>query len=379
MSRHDRLARFVEAFEVGADVHLNNAGVAPMCRPAVAAVEACAARMARGTLAMGDLLEDLERARATFARLVGARPNNVSMMQTCAAALTQVALGLPLADGAEIVTWDQEYPSNAYPWFEAARRVGGRVVAVPSGADLAVDTGRLIEAITTRTGVVATSWVQFQTGAITDLERLAAACRRVGAWLVVDAIQGLGVLPLDLEALGIDAVCGGTHKWLCGPVGHGFIAFREGRRDEVWPLMHGAITYGTPDEPPVATRSPRCDPRRFEPGTPLLLGSLAGAAAIELILDTGVDTLRARALELSDRLVEGVRARGGRVLSQTSGAVRSPITTFVPRGDLDAAARRLQTARVSFSRRGGGIRISPHGFNREADIDRVLEALDGSF
>lgn len=347
-----------------------------MCQPAIDAATQVAERMSGGSHAVGELLADQERARDAFARLVGAKAENVSMMQTCAAAITQVALGLSLPEGAEIVTWDQEYPSNAYPWYEAARRVNGRVVAVPSRDDLSVDTGRLVDAISPRTRVVAVSWVQFQTGAITDLERVVEACHKAEAWLVVDAIQGLGVLPFDLEAMGVDAVCGGTHKWLCGPVGHGFVAFREGRRDEVWPLFHGAITYGTPEDRPAPGREPRRDPRRFEPGTPLLFGSIAGGAAVELLLETGLDVIRAEALRLSSLLAEGVRARGGRVLSATEGELRSPITTFVPRGDMEALTERLREDGVAFSLRGGGVRISPHGFNTDDDIERVLAALD---
>lgn len=347
-----------------------------MCRPAIDAAKRVAEAMAQGSFAVGELLAEQERARERFAALVGARPHNVSFLQTCAAAITQVALGLPLAEGDEILTWDQEYPSNAYPWLEAARRAGGRVVRVPSGEGLEIDTSRLIEAMTPRTRVVAVSWVQFQTGELTDLVAVSEACRKVGAWLVVDAIQGLGVVPFDLDALGVDAVCGGTHKWLCGPVGHGFVAFRAGRRDEVRPLFHGAITYGTPDDPVDPKREPRRDPRRFEPGTPLLFGAVSGAAAIDLILEAGPAVLGREANRLSDRLTEGLLARGARVLSRRAGEPRSPIVTFVPRGDIDRAADALRRADVAFSRRGGGIRIAPHAFNRDEEIDRVLSALD---
>jgi selenocysteine lyase/cysteine desulfurase len=301
------------------------------------------------------------------------------MFHTCAAALSQVALGLTLQPGDELVLWDQEYPSNAYPWHEAARRSGAVVRLVPSEPDLSLRQERLHAAITPRTRVVAVSWVQYQTGAITDLQPLAQLCRAVGAWLVVDAIQGLGVLPLDMTALGIDAVAGGTHKWLCGPLGHGFLALAPGRAAELRPLLHGAMTYGGPDDKVDPARQALPDARRFEPGSPLLLGAIGGAAAITEILTLGIPRVHAAALQLSDLLLEGLQARGARLLLPNREGPRSPIVTFVPRGEssqVDKIANGLRDRRVACARRAGGIRLAPHAFNTDEEIARFFAALD---
>ncbi|MFZ9887227.1 MAG: aminotransferase class V-fold PLP-dependent enzyme [Myxococcota bacterium] len=373
------LERFRASFEpIAPLLALNAAGISRCCRPAIEAISTTAAGMARGVAAIPEILDVHEAARASVGRLVGAPAERVSMFHTCAAALSQVALGFPLGTGDEIVTWDQEYPSNAYPWYVAARRAGGRVVAVPSAPNLEVETPRLVEAIGPRTRIVAISWVQYQTGALTDLHHVAEACRRVGAWLVVDAAQALGVLPFDLEQFGVDVVCGASHKWLTGPIGHGFAAFAEGRLEELEPLAHGAITYGTPDERTDPMRSPRQDPRRFEPGTPLALGAAGMGAAIELLLRCGVDVIGAEALRLADRLSAGLRELGHEVLGHREGSSRSPIVTFLPGAELPVVRAALDAAQISYSLRAGGVRLSPHAYNTDEDIDVVLQVLSST-
>ena len=310
---------------------------------------------------------------------MGVPSNQVSFFQTCAAAISQVALGLRLQPGAEIVLPDQEYPSNAYPWHRAAERAGGRVVLVPSDPDLAVHVDRIISAIKPQTRVVALSWVQFQSGATVDLAPIAAAAHAHGAWLVVDAIQGLGVRAFDLAALGVDAVCGGTHKWLMGPLGHGFLALAPGRRAELTPLVHGAMTYGTPDDAVDPRAQPRDDPRRFEPGAPLLVGAIAGAASIALLNEIGLARIAAENQQLRERVVTHAAARGFSVLQPHQG--HSAIVTMrLPNdsGGARAAAKvaALRQAGISVAARGGGIRVAPHIHNTGDDIDRLFSALD---
>jgi selenocysteine lyase/cysteine desulfurase len=363
-------------------VLLNAAGISPLCRPAQRAIAHATRELARGAFAVDELFVEYGRARATFARLCGAAPHDVAMFHTCAAALSQVALGLPLRAGDELVLWDQEYPSNAYPWHEAARRSGATVRVVPSETDCALSQERLHAAITPRTRVVSVSWVQYQTGAVTDLMPLSAACRAVGAWLVVDAIQALGLFELDLQAMGIDAVAGGAHKWLCGPLGQGFLALAPGRAAELQPLMYGAMTYGTSEDAVDPARPARPDARRFEPGAPILLAGLGAAAAVELLQAHSPPRLHAAAIELADLLIAGLRARGAHVLSPHSGQRRSPIVTFRPRVADAAAVERLHhgllARRVACARRAGGIRLAPHAYNTEEDVERFFAALDAA-
>lgn len=365
-------AELVGPFADAAAVHLNNAGVAPMTSRAERAIGDVAMSLREGSLAMTKLLRRYEQARGSFARLVGCSPEHLAFFQTCAAAISQVAFGLPLAPGDRIVRLDQEYPSNAYPWHRAAERAGAVVDVVASGPDYAIDHDALVAAIGPQTKVVALSFVQFQSGATVDVARVVEAAHRHGAIVVVDAIQGLGMLPFDMAAMGVDAVCGGTHKWLLGPVGHGFLAVSSTLRERLVPILQGAITYGTPDDPVDPLRPMRTDIRRFEPGTPLLLGAIGGAASVELLLEVGQSRLWREASAVADHAVELARQRGWPMRARGA----APIVTVVPPGDPKGLGEMLRDADISVGVRGGGLRLAPHAFNTTDELDRVFDVLD---
>lgn len=377
MTASDRALAELRAAVAGTDkLHFNNAGVSPMTRRARDAGVRALERMLDGSLGVGPLLREYEDARATFARLVGAARDDVSFFQTCAAAISQVALGMKLNAGDEIVLLDQEYPSNAYPWHRAAERAAARVVIVASAGNFRIDVDAVLRAVTPKTRAIAVSSVQFSTGSTVPLRPLADAVHAHGGWLVVDAIQGLGVLPFDLAASGADAVCGGTQKWLLGPVGHGFLALAPGRALELLPLMHGAMTYGTTDDVVDPAKAARTDPRRFEPGTPLVLGALSAAASVELLLEIGIERVHAQALTITDLVVARARERG-LVVIEGSGPVRSPITAVVPRKrDPKDMVDALRARSCSTAPRGGGVRISPHAHNGPQHVDALFALWD---
>jgi cysteine desulfurase/selenocysteine lyase len=365
------LAELCAAHAGRAAVHLNNAGVGPLTARAERALADVAAAARDGTLAVVPLLRRYEAARATFARLVGCTADDLAFFQTCAAALSQVAFGLPLRAGDTIVRLDQEYPSNAYPWHRAAERAGAHVITVASSPDLTIDHNALCAAIDHRTRVVAVSAVQYQTGAVVDLARVVDVAHRHGALVIVDAIQALGIQPFDMGALGVDAVCGGTHKWLLGPLGQGFLAVTPALRERLVPILQGAITYGTPDDAVVPDKPMRQDIHRFEPGTPHLLGACAGAASIELLLDVGIERARQRAMACAAYVEECARSAGFCVRARHD----SPFVVFTPHGDPKTVADRLRAASVAVGVRAGGLRITPHGFNDHDDVDRLFFAL----
>jgi selenocysteine lyase/cysteine desulfurase len=377
MTTSDELLAELRAPLAGTEqLHLNNAGVSPMTRRARDAGARLLDGMLQGSLGIPSLLKETEAARATFGRLLGCPKDDVAFFQTCASAISQVALGFPFKKDNEIVLVDQEYPSNAYPWYRAAERAGARVVVVRSGADYRVDVNDVVAAITSKTRVVAVSWVQYSTGASVDLRVLADAAHARGAWLVVDAIQGIGVVPFDLSSSGADAVCGGTQKWLLGPVGHGFLALAPGRAGELQPLLHGAMTYGTADDVVDPKKPPRMDPRRFEPGTPYSLGAVPAAASIELLLGIGLSRVHEEALRVSELVVKGGRDRGLEV-RHDDGPARSPIVTLLPRHQpAKKIVDEMRARGCSLAPRGGGVRVSPHAHNGPQHIERFFALWD---
>jgi cysteine desulfurase/selenocysteine lyase len=365
------LTELCAPFAHSSRVHLNNAGIAPVTARAESALVEVAALMRDGTLAVPALLRRYENARATFARLVGCQTGELAFFQTCAAAISQVALGLPLGSGDELVLLDQEYPSNAYPWHRAAERAKARVITVASRPDLVIDPSAFRDAIGPRCRVVAVSLVQYQSGATFDLAPILEAAHRVGAFVVVDAIQGLGIQSFDMNALGVDAVCGGTQKWLLGPMGHGFLAVTPRLGERLTPLLQGAITYGTPDDPFVVDKPMRADIRRFEPGTPHLLGACAGAASVELLLQAGVEQLRPRAMMIAALVEDRARSMGLSVLPRHD----SPFVVVRTRQDPFVVAKHLKDRGIAVGVRAGGLRVTPHAFNTSADVDRLFAEL----
>ena len=150
-----------------------------------------------------------EVTRKKLAAFLGATPDETALLQTTATAISQAAFGIPLSHGDEVLTWDQEYPSNFYPWRDACKRAGARLIQVPSSLS-ETPTSRLLEHVTDRTKVIAISWVQYQAGAVTDLAEISRSLKDRSIWLVADVIQGVGVRPFHFHDSGFDVVCGGS-------------------------------------------------------------------------------------------------------------------------------------------------------------------------
>ena len=272
---------------------------------------------------------------------------------------------------------DQEYPSNAYPWFEAARRNSVEAKVIDSETNLDLQLEQLCDAITSKTKVVTVSWVQYQSGTCTDIATLKQKCEAVGAWLVVDAIQGLGIIPFPHEKVMPDAICGGTHKWILGPLGHGFLIMSPERRQELTPLLHGAMTYGTPEDLVERGKAMRTDATRFEPGNPLLWGAVGGAASLRILMDIGIASIHERAMKLSNQLMAGLEAMNAVFLGQSGACRVSPIVTFkIPGRDMAGLFDHLRQNQVTGSLRAGGIRLSPHAYNTEAEMTAVLDLIE---
>lgn len=371
------LDSFQQHFDSGSGlIHFNNAGQAPIPDVnrdvATAWIERFRREAAHCSMEAWGKTEDVRR---QIARFIGAGENEVAFATTVASAISQVAFEIPLRPGDEILTWDQEYPSNFYPWRDAAKRAGARVEQVAS-TPAETPASRLLEHVTDRTRVVAISWVQYQAGAVTDLAEISGALRGRHIWLVADGIQGLGVRPFSFKDSGFDVVCFGSHKWLCSGYGAAFMAVRHERFAELGPREVGAMTYGNPDTPKSFSIEPRTTAARYEPGSKAIVEILALGATLDLFESVGSDTIFREASRLSDRLRDGLRDLGFRLH-----CAAGPIVNFSADEKngvvLSRCEEALRSARASYARRGPGIRLSLHGFNCDDEVDRVLAALDG--
>ena len=382
----DTISEFKSAFvasaqSVGKFIHANNAGVAPLSQPAARAVKLWTDRFAEeGIHAIPDAINETERTRERLAQTLGASPQEIAFFQSAAGAISQVAFGLDLKPGDEIVIWDQEYPSNFHPWRVVAERTGAHVVIAKSGSDFATPIENLLAVVTPRTRVIASSWVQYRSGAILDLQWLSEFAKAKNIFTCVDIIQGAGLLPFHFHDSGLDAVVGGSHKWFVSPVSAGYLILKSSRLDEIRPLLVGAMTYGGPDSLPTLEDKLVPCAARFEPGSRGVLELIGLGASLELVNRVSVARISQEAEWLSRTLMHELREIGYKINSPHGSHHRGAIVNFnsgshsAARSE-DEIAQRLSQKRISFGRRPPGVRLALHAFNSKTDIDFIIEAL----
>lgn len=362
--------------------YLNAASTGPLPERTVRALDAFARRRTRPhEISWDEQFGTTRRARELFAGLVGGRADEIALMPNTSYGVNLAAQALPWGAGDEVVLSDGEFPANVYPWLLEAERRGARVHVVPRAHGLP-DEDALVAALDRRgVRVLAVSWVQFATGHRADLARLGAACRERGIAFVVDAIQGVGALPLDARACGIDVLACGAQKWLLSPWGTGFAWVRRELVERLSPPEAGWLSVRHGEDFGRLTDyelSWRDDARRFEVGT-IAHGDYAGVnASLELLAGLGADAVAAHVRALADRIVRWAEAHGdvARLVTPADAARRAGIVALAP-ADAAAAERRLHDARVVFSPREGMVRLAVHCFNTVGDVDIALRALEG--
>lgn len=318
------------------------------------------------------------RLRKAVARLINATPEEIALVQNTSHGLNLVAQSLPFRPGDNIIFCDMEFPSNVYPWMLLERQKGVEARCIPhDGGGLTVEA---LEAHADRhTRAVAVSSVEFLTGFRTDLAAIGEWCRAHGAYFIVDGIQSLGAIPMDVRAYGIDFLAAGGPKWLMGPVGVGFLYCRRELLEGMSPPMAGCISVVGWEDWRDYNLTFLPDARRFDLGGPNLVGMTGLMAAIELLLETGIENIHRHTLHLTDMLIADLQRRGYEVVSNLDPAHRSAIVSFAVPGDVRAAHARLREAKVAVSLRESYIRVSPHGYNTEDEVLRVGEVLGNSF
>ncbi len=360
-------------------VYLNNASIGPLPERTRLALEQFNRRRAAPHLLpdreMFALLADTRR---KIARLIGAAADEIALAVNTTFGVSMAARSLPLEPGEIVLVSDKEFPANVYPWMRLGDR-GVTMELVPTTPEGWPDEARLLERLRDpRVRVLAVSLVQFSNGYLVDLARLSAATREAGVWLVVDAIQGVGQLPLDLSRVQVDVLACGGQKWLLSPWGSGFIYVRRELIGRLEPAMTGWLAFeGTDDLSRLTTydETLRTDARRFELMT-LPYQDFAGLnASLDLLLELGVERIRDHLRALHAPVLAWAERSGARVTSPR-GANASGILCVAPEG-VKEVHRRLKAARIVCSLREGAIRLSPHCYNTVDEMERVAQALAG--
>ena len=355
--------------------YFDHAAVAPLSGRAQKALGDWAADLAaNGDAFWGQWMKRSEEVRKQFGLLLNADPLDIAFIKNTSEGISFVAEGFPWHSGDNMVTAADEYPSNIYPWMNVASRgVEARRVASHSGRILVDD---IIQAIDDRTRLVSLSSVEFASGFRNDLSAVGEYCRGREIFFFVDAIQSLGVLPLDVSQLPIDGLAADGHKWLLGPEGGGIFYLRRDWVDRLhtievgWNSVMGHNDFDTIDF--------RLKPHagRWESGSLNMAGIHALGASLELLLLLGIPNLENRVLELTDYLCEQAQRSGLMVYSSRRTGEKSGIVSLQkPNNEPSLLVRRCKNEGIVINQRAGRIRVSPHCYNTLEEIDRLIDCL----
>ena len=370
------LIDYKNEFSARQGIHFNNAGMAPVSKRVAERLQhAVVGNQVGGSLIDSEWVPAIRNTRKRLADFLNTDVEDVAFSWNTSQGISQAAFGFPLNPKDSVVTVDQEYASNYYPWKVACERSGAKLVVVSSGENKELSLEKLIEAIKPGVKLVGVSWVQFQTGSILDLKTLGDHCHSVGAYLVVDVIQGLGQIPFSLRDLPVDMVTGASHKWLCGTTGQGFFAVKKELRDLLNPLVIGSSNFnrfGTFADPnaPMETSA-----RKFESGGIGYLPLFALDSALSLAQDAGVTAIAGEIKTLSRTLREGLleceSVKLVTPLDQVGG-----ITSFrLPAEREFQFLKQCKEDSIAIVKRGEFIRISLHAFCNQDEVARVLHLL----
>lgn len=357
--------------------YLNHAAVGPWPRCTADAVKAFAEEnMRHGSNGYMNWIRREQALRSDLATLTGASSaSDIALLKNTTECISAVAWGLDWQPGDSVVLPAGEFPSNRLPWLAQEQKgVEAREVDIRNADDA---EGALIEAMDDSTRLLTVSSVQWADGFRLDLERLGSECKRRGILFFVDAIQQLGALPMDVEACHIDFLAADAHKWLLAPEGIAVFYSRPEARDQLQLLQRG---WNMVDRPWIFERTewiPSETARRFEAGSPNSTGQAALHASVGLLLEHGMEKVSTYILENTDFLLRNLPGiKGIHVTSRAEPGRRSGIVSF--RHDDTAPDKIYQALRekgIACAVREGSVRISPHFYQGESELEKLLLAL----
>jgi len=352
-------------------IYFNHAAVGPLSTRACEAMEQHARdQRDRGALHWREWYAEYDHLRAAASRLIGAQPQEISILKNTSEGLSFVAEGYRWKRGENVITTALEFPSNYTPWKWLERRgVECRVARLP----IVENIERLID---DRTRIVSVSSVAFHNGFAADLDTIGALCARRNVLFCVDAIQSVGALPIDVRKSQIAFLAADGHKWMCGPEGAAIFFVAAEHRDRLdvvengWTNInrHGKFLETEVDLLP--------DSRRFEAGSLNTNGIYGLRASIDLLLEIGIEKIASEVIRVASRLAERLEEIGWQVASPRP--IASGIVGAIPPGveqSLLRWHRMLEENDVICAPREGMLRFSPHFYNDDAEVDRVIELL----
>jgi cysteine desulfurase/selenocysteine lyase len=357
-------------------IHMNHAGVSPMSQRAAAAIDHVVDASMNRPYRDGWAQDEATRVRDLVARLINAPEGSIALTRSTAHGMSLLAQGLEWQTGDNVVGAGGEYPANVYPWMSlSSRGVELRQVQPVEGRILPDAVFRLVDG---RTRVVALSHVEFWNGYRVDIETIGDECRRRGIVFAVDVMQSAGAMRLDVGRMPIDFCAAGAGKWLLGPPGVGFFFCAPHLLESIHPVIVGVMSVAAHDRYFEYDLTLAPGAQRFEESVISLLDTAAFGAALELHLEVGTEVIQERVLDLAARLAEGLAERGCVIVEPwpRTRAESAGIVSFrKPGQSAQAVLRDLSAAHVIARTHSDFVRLSPHFYNTEEEVDRVLELL----
>jgi selenocysteine lyase/cysteine desulfurase len=354
-------------------IYLNACSLGPLPRAGKAALDKYARDWdEKGTpVWFSDWVPGLSRLRSRLEELLHAPAGSVAINASVSAALSTMASCLPMNGRRKVLIGGLDFPTVGHQWLS---RPDVEVEFVPSTDGSTVPPEAFAERIDESVALVATTHLFYTTGYVQDVRTIADAAHRAGALLLVDGYQSVGCLPVDVTALGCDVFIGGCLKWLSGGPGTAFTYVRPDLISTLRPVGTGWFATAEPFSFTLQDLEFAPDARRFEAGTHAVAAHMAALAALELILDVGVENICERLRDFSDRILERCDEADVRVFTPRERERRVGVVTIESERP-DEVEARLHAAGVIIDSRPGRIRLSPHWALKEEELERGLELV----
>lgn len=361
-----------EEFPVAKElIYLNHAAVSPLCRRAANAMKELTEDACQfGSLNYGSWLKAYSGLRSAAARMINAGTDEIAIVKNTSEGISTIALGFSWKPGDQLIAFREEFPANYYPWLRLEQR-GVRIKWLSIYDSLDVIAEALPGCV-----LLAVSFVNYLSGLRVDLEAIGELCRQNGCFFFVDAIQGMGAFPIDVEQCHIDALAADGHKWMLGPEGNGILYVRRAWLNAIDPAEFGWTNPAKFFDYASRDMTLRPDAGRYECGTLNTVGCYGHKAALEFLLEVGVENVAVAVDSLAQRFEDGVRDRGYEVLIPRTRETGSGIVSFRhPSADSSAIVNHLKQHRILATHRQEWVRVSPHFYINPEEIDLVLNHL----
>lgn len=354
-------------------VYLDSARKAPLPSGAEATMRAWMADIYERAGEDAFSMDHVEETRRIVARLVGAPPGTIALIKNTSEGINILARGLNLAAGDNILVSEFEHENNTLPWRYLERK-GVEVRRVEASSDGRILPSAFAARMDGRTRALAVGWVVYGNGYRSDIKGLSALCRQNNARLIVDGVQGVGVIAQPVDELGADALVCGGHKALFSLAGAGFMYVREDLIKEIAPPYASKFSFESNDRWQTSMALAP-DAHRFEYGNPNFLGTWVQRSSAEYLMKLGLPNIEARIRELTTYLIDRAKEAGIRVRTPPAWQDRAAIVSVALPVDTEALAKELRSKKIIVSVKDGHIRASVSFYNNRSDIDRFVEAL----